>query len=414
MLVADLVDAIDVPPERADAARPAPSPNRRRPLLAGVAAAVALLVMAGVAMVPGRTSATPAAEESTVTLPAALPVHRIWRLPQEWRPVVRAALAYGIDGEGEWGPLDAKHFLVVGTDHHTTRHADEVFVHDTSELSPDGRFLAWVDASVNHLKIDDLSTDYGAIVDVDLAPVRPLTGGAEIAGWSSDGRQVYVVVPGGGADGPAGRLWALGLDGTKRRIRLENPVRTAAAAPEGTRLAVVRRDGGVDIVAPEGTALTRSVVAPSGVATGPTGRAVQRRRDRDEVHLAVQALWAPSGSVLVVVEDQGARIFSRRPDSGRPGTLVTVSSGSADAARSLRLDDFDCLPLAVLSDSSLLCHTEDVARMKDGLTTVDLRTGERRVVALLPYDATRVSVAMNLARTWRFEMDEPWPLPPPE
>lgn len=412
MLVADLVEAIDVPPEGADAARPAPSPNRRRPLLTGVAAAITLmLVMAGVAMVPGRTSRTPAAGESTVTLPTELPVHRIWRAPQSWSPIGRAGMAYGFNTEDERWIFDASHFLVLGQDFERARHADQVYFMGDAELSPDGRFVVSSGEDA-HLKIDDLSTRAG--VDVDIEPF----GGAEafsarFAGWSADSRWVYVVLPQPDWSKYPGSLWRVGVDGSRREISVSTPVFTAAAAPDGSRLAVVRPDGVIDVISLDGAVLA------GGVTGRATAEAASERDPRDaqtsEWPGFVEVLWSPDGSHLIVVEDQGA--YGEEPKADTPGPLVTVvpvsSQTKAGEATSIRLDRFGCSPLAMLSETSLLCETHGVAPFRDALTTVDVRTGQRRGVAWLPHDAANPSVAADLARTWRFEMDEPWPLPPP-
>ena len=370
-----------------------------------------MLVMAGVAMVPGRTSRTPAAGESTVTLPTELPVHRIWRAPQSWSPIGRAGMAYGFNTEDERWIFDASHFLVLGQDFERARHADQVYFMGDAELSPDGRFVVSSGEDA-HLKIDDLSTRAG--VDVDIEPF----GGAEafsarFAGWSADSRWVYVVLPQPDWSKYPGSLWRVGVDGSRREISVSTPVFTAAAAPDGSRLAVVRPDGVIDVISLDGAVLA------GGVTGRATAEAASERDPRDaqtsEWPGFVEVLWSPDGSHLIVVEDQGA--YGEEPKADTPGPLVTVvpvsSQTKAGEATSIRLDRFGCSPLAMLSETSLLCETHGVAPFRDALTTVDVRTGQRRGVAWLPHDAANPSVAADLARTWRFEMDEPWPLPPP-
>jgi len=103
-----------------------------------------------------------------------------------------------------------------------------------SALSPDGRYLAWVDsvAGKQGLKVRQLSEDR----HVELVPLAPV--GFWGIAFAPNGSQIYYAIK--SAQEPAGRLFAIGVLGGTPQPVLEGIDSTVTFSPDGKRLAFYR------------------------------------------------------------------------------------------------------------------------------------------------------------------------------
>ncbi|HEY7189184.1 MAG TPA: protein kinase [Vicinamibacterales bacterium] len=103
-----------------------------------------------------------------------------------------------------------------------------------SALSPDGRYLAWVDsvAGKQGLKVRQLSEDR----HVELVPLAPV--GFWGIAFAPNGSQIYYAIK--SAQEPAGRLFTIGVLGGTPQPVLEGIDSTVTFSPDGTRLAFYR------------------------------------------------------------------------------------------------------------------------------------------------------------------------------
>jgi eukaryotic-like serine/threonine-protein kinase len=103
-----------------------------------------------------------------------------------------------------------------------------------SALSPDGRYLAWVDsvAGQQGLKVRQLSEDR----HVELVPLAPV--GFWGIAFAPNGSQIYYAIK--SAQQPAGRLFTIGVLGGTPQPVLEGIDSTVTFSPDGKRLAFYR------------------------------------------------------------------------------------------------------------------------------------------------------------------------------
>lgn len=409
--------------------------RRRSGFLAGLLAAVVVVLAVLVMPTASNRTSSPAAGVGGPQFPPELPAYRIWRLSQQMSPLNDVAVSYVFNPDHDFGFLDAPHQVLLGGDLSTIRHFD-VSSRPITLVSPDGRRLAshvgdtaYFDTHGQdaQIRLDDLRAGTHTTARIPRDHPR---GDVELIAWSPDATRLYALgqpeidtskppVPDLG-----NRLWEISLDGQVREVPGTRQAQGVAAAPDGIGLAVVRPDGRVDVVDRRDGRVLASPVGPSGLR--PLAQIDQtelRRRDpylatevQHQSHAPVTAMWSPSGVRLVALEDQ----------SPEHGTGLGVLSGAwegtvlrtvdrSGASRVLRLGNYHCRPLAMLSETSLLCEsgTTTAADPEAGrrMTTLDLETGDRRVVARYPRIDNGVwwtRVAADLARTWRFSMSQPW------
>jgi serine/threonine protein kinase/Tol biopolymer transport system component len=103
-----------------------------------------------------------------------------------------------------------------------------------SALSPDGRYLAWVDSVGGRqgLKVRQLGEDR----HVDLVPLAPV--GFWGIAFAPNGSRLYYTIK--SAQEPAGRLFSIGVLGGEPQPILEGIDSTVTFSPDGTRLAFYR------------------------------------------------------------------------------------------------------------------------------------------------------------------------------
>lgn len=442
--VIDLVEAIDVEEVareeagvgRIEDATPIrvrrPRGVRHSALVAGTLAAV--LVVLTVLFIPSASNraTNPATGSGWQLFPEELPAYRPWRLPQSWNSLSDVAVTYSFRPDHEFGPLDAPHQVLLGADLSTTRHFD---ISDApwTRVSPNGRRLASL-ATDDVVRVDDLGTDTQATSRI---PRERPGDWLDLRAWAPDSARLYVVVDAERdtsaepVPGIGNRLWEVTIDGRAREVPGTWQLQDVAAAPGGIRLAVVRADGRVDVIDRRDGRVLSSPVGPAGLS--PLARidpAQLRKLDpyaATEVlhdrHAPVTVMWSSSGERLVSLEYQSA-------ESGRgfevlrgvwEGTVARIVDATTGATRVLRLPRYHCRPLAMLSETSLLCESSARTPTDDstpsGMTVLNLETGEKRVVARFPSVDNGVrwtTVAADLARSWRFSVDQPWVEPPLE
>ena len=205
-------------------------------------------------------------------------------------------------------------------------------------------------------------------------------------------------------------------------------VRALSAAPGSLRFAVVRADGRVDVVDRSGRVLS-SPVGPSGPSIGSrpdasSGAPTSPLSDPAGAgpHAPVTVAWSPTGRSVLALERQAPGMLTAGIERYWQGTIARVADvgadGTAGGSRELRLANYYCSPLAMLSETSVLCQSSaatapvsEPESAPSGMTTLDLRTGARRVVDRFPQIDNGVwwtSVAADQARTWRFSLSAPW------
>lgn len=417
---ADAPDVVEPHPGEPNEPRSGP---RLRGLLAGVAAALALVSGLVFFSGLGPQVATDAPDTVHPTFPEELPPYRVGRTSQTSEPLTDVAVSYNFRPDHDFGALDAPHQVLLGADLSSTRHFD---ISDSPEtmVSPDGHRLASM-TGANSVRLDDLRA--GTQVGVELPTEQP-EDRTELVEWSQDGSRVYAGTADQGTAGFAGkRWWEIDLAGKRHELAWARGVRALSAAPGSLRFAVVRADGRVDVVDRSGRVLSSPV--------GPSGPSIQSRLEASSgeptssfprpapgsPHAPVTVVWSPSGRVLLTLERQAPALVEpgiERYWQGTIARIVDVAEGTAGSPRELRLENYHCRPLAMLSETSVLCEStvatapvEEWWQAPSGMTTLDLRTGARRVVARFPQIDNGVwwtYVAADLARTWRFSLSAPW------
>lgn len=437
--IIELVDTIDTRPIAVETSAPRracrrSSPRRRAGLLTGLLAAAAVVLAVVLAGLPSAHRGS-ASGGGGATFPDELPAYRVWRLSQDLSPLSQVAVSYAFNPDHDYGFLDAPHEVLLGADLSTTRHFDSPGGIGTM-VSPSGRRLASLAAEQSAVRIDDLGAE--SQVTTAIPRERP-DDTADLLSWSPDSTRVYLRVgprdPATASERAGTRIWELDASGQLREVPGTWAARAVAAAPDGTRLAVVRSDGRVDVVDRRDGRLLAAPVGPSGLtplaqlagtdrAQLPDDAMIDGLLGDDARHAPVDVMWSPSGDTLVALERQSPALVPQLLRGYWQGTIATVVDVGGGATRVVRLTDYGCRPLAMLSEASLLCEssaaTEPAQKSwyaANGLTTVDLGSGQVRVVARFPRldnGVWHTYVAADLARTWRFSMSQPWVDPGPE
>lgn len=335
-------------------------------------------------------------------------------------------MSYNFRPDHDFGPLDAPHQVLLGADLSTTRHFD-ISNSPQTIVAPSGLRLASL-ATDRTVRVDDLTT--GRHVAADIPGVGQQTP-LRLLGWSPDATRVYAYVTEDLNDswGSQGQVWEVDLNGAARAVPGASGVRQAVPAPDDRRLAVVRSDGTVEVIDRTTGAVIADVLGPSGLTI--FARLVPEHVDRhpelatdleamgDARHAQVDVAWSPSGGSLVTLESQGAGLLLEGSERFWQGQIVRIIDMTSGARRTLHLAHYYCRPLAMLTETSMLCESSadtESGDSRSGMTTLDLLTGQRRVVARFPSIDNGVwwtYVAADLARTWRFSLSQPWMDPGP-
>lgn len=381
--VADLVDDIELPPAPG-AHAPGRVPRSRRPAIVAIAAAVVVVLAFLVAIFGVRPVMAPVPARSGTLMPRELPDYRMWRTPQSWSPLGRVAMAWFFPQDEDFPPLDLGHEILIGADLAADRHLDGA---GRAVVSPDGRRLMYGVDDEGILRLDDLAARRTVDVHVPGAgPIDDPVGHRVVPlDWSTDGQRAYVRVFGQPA------VWEVTPEGAVARVPaaegdpalIDFETERLSASPDGNRLALFGYESDVRIV--DRRAAARPAKNPLAGVRG-------------------DAVWTPSGASLVV-------IINDAPPGAKAAVAIVDAATSKVRTRSF---DHACVPLVMLTERRLLCRSSaatepnvPASEAPGGLVTLDIETGEQRVVAL-GGSLVDFDVADDLARTWSFSMNEPW------